>query len=77
MTRSTTDPAVKKSVSFPGTLLAAAEVRAKSLGWTLSAYLQHLMRGDLRSKSPTVTVVAEVPPPYRTKKAEVRPLVTR
>ncbi len=64
MPRKTNDRAVKKSVSFPGSLLRAAEQRARSLGCPLSAYIQYLMRDDLHRKSPGLMLVAEDTPEY-------------
>ncbi len=64
MPRKTNDRALKKSVSFPSSLLRAGEQRARSLGYTLSAYIQHLMRDDLHRKSPGLMRMDEDPPDY-------------
>lgn len=63
--------AKKKSISLPGEMLQMAEERAKGLSWTLSRYIQYLVRQDLQIKGPVViqetqTTPERPPKPHKT-----------
>jgi hypothetical protein len=55
------DPAIKKSVSIPQSLYRKAIARAKSLGYNLSQYIQHLIRNDLQRGGDQIPRIAEKP----------------
>jgi hypothetical protein len=59
------DPAASKSISIPQSLYRKALLRAKSLGYSFSQYVQHLVRNDLQLGGDEIRRVAEKPPGYR------------